>query len=55
VRAFSVADAKLRSVTDVGVGEVFQVCLANKDDFFAVSGDGLLGLFRISDSETQHS
>jgi hypothetical protein len=51
VRTFSVADAKLRSVTDVGVGEVFQVCIANREDFFAaVSGDGLLSLFRISDS-----
>jgi WD40 repeat protein len=35
---------------EVGSGEVFDVCVSNRGDFFvAVSGDGVLTLFRLSD------
>jgi WD40 repeat protein len=49
VRIFSLAQQILGNTIDVGSGEVFQVCVANRGDFFAaVSGDGFLSLYRLS-------
>jgi glucose repression regulatory protein TUP1 len=49
VRIFSLAERVLCNTIDVGSGEVFQVCVANRGDFFAaVSGPGFLSLYRLS-------
>jgi WD40 repeat protein len=50
VRVFTLPEQKLTTAFEAGKGEVFQVCISNNNEFFAtVSGDGVLGLFRLAD------
>jgi WD40 repeat protein len=50
VRVFSLARECLLKTIDVSTGEVFQVAVGHKSDFFAaVSGDGFLSMYRLSD------
>jgi WD40 repeat protein len=50
VRVFSLARECLLKTINVSMGEVFQVAVGHKSDFFAaVSGDGFLSMYRLSD------